>query len=94
MDRMAVMGDELALAYHHPFAEGKNVFVIIPETTVSSSGRAEFDLLMNRARNLDYQDRELKAYFILMDLIPALERRDLKKIENLVEELRMIIDRW
>jgi beta-RFAP synthase len=84
---MAVMGDELALAYHHPFAEGKNVFVIIPETTVSSSGRAEFDLLMNRARNLDYQDRELKAYFILMDLIPALERRDLKKIGEVIWEI-------
>ncbi|HRW83556.1 MAG TPA: GHMP kinase, partial [Methanothrix sp.] len=84
---MAVTGDELALAYHHPFAEGKNVFVIIPETTVSSSGREEFDLLMNRARNLDYQDRELKAYFILMDLIPALERGDLKKIGDVIWEI-------
>jgi beta-ribofuranosylaminobenzene 5'-phosphate synthase len=84
---MAVTGDELALAYHHEFAEGKNVFVIIPETTVSSSGREEFDLLMNRARNLDYQDRELKAYFILMDLIPALERGDLKKIGDVIWEI-------
>jgi predicted sugar kinase len=84
---MAVTGDELSLAYHHPFAEGKNVFVIIPETTVSSSGREEFDLLMNRARNLDYQDRELKAYFILMDLIPALERGDLKKIGDVIWEI-------
>ncbi len=84
---MAVTGDELSLAYHHPFAEGKNVFVIIPETTVSSSGREEFDLQMNRARNLDNQDRELKAYFILMDLIPALERGDLKKIGDVIWEI-------
>ncbi len=84
---MAIMGDELTLAYHHPFAEKKNVFVIIPTTSVSSAGKQEFDLLMNRARNLDYQDRELKAYFILMDLIPAIERNDLKKIGDVVWEV-------
>jgi len=42
---------------------------------------------MNRARNLDYQDRELKAYLMLMDLIPALERGDLKKIGDTIWEI-------
>ncbi len=84
---MVITGDELALVYRHSFAEGKNVFVIIPSTDVSSSGRSEFDLLMNRARNLDYQDRELKAYLLLMDLIPALERNDLRKIGDVVWEI-------
>jgi beta-ribofuranosylaminobenzene 5'-phosphate synthase len=84
---MAITGDELALAYRHSFAKGKNVFVIIPPTVVSSAGRSEFDLLMNRARNLDYQDRELKAYLLLMDLIPALERGDLKKIGDIIWEI-------
>jgi len=42
---------------------------------------------MNRARNLDYQDRELKAYLLLMDLIPALERDDLKKIGEIIWEI-------
>ena len=84
---MAITGDELALVYRHSFAEGMNVFVTIPPTVVSSAGRAEFDLLMNRARNLDYQDRELKAYLLLMDLIPALERGDLKKIGEIIWEI-------
>ena len=84
---MVITGDELALAYRHDFAEGKNVFVTIPPTVVSSAGRAEFDLLMNRARNLDYQDRELKAYLLLMDLIPALEKGDLKKAGDIVWEI-------
>ncbi len=84
---MVVMGDELTLAYRHPFAEGKNVFIVIPPTSASSSGRQEFDLLMNRARNLDYQDRELKAYLLLMDLIPALEKGDLKKIGDIIWEI-------
>jgi predicted sugar kinase len=80
-------GDELALVYRHRFAEDKNVFIIIPSTVVSSAGRSEFDLLMNRARNLDYQDRELKAYLLLMDLIPALEKNDLKRIGDVVWEI-------
>ena len=84
---MVITGDELALVYRHRFAEGKNVFVTIPPTVVSSAGRTEFDLLMNRARNLDYQDRELKAYLLLMDLIPALERDDLKKIGEIIWEI-------
>ncbi len=84
---MAITGDELALVYRHRFAEGKNVFIIIPSTDVSSAGKSEFDLLMNRARNLDYQDRELKAYLLMMDLIPALERNDLKKIGDIVWEI-------
>jgi beta-ribofuranosylaminobenzene 5'-phosphate synthase len=84
---MAVMGDELALVYHHPFAEGKNVFIVIPPITISSAGTQEFDLLMNKARTLDYMDRELKAYLFLMDLIPALERNDLKKIGDIIWEI-------
>jgi beta-ribofuranosylaminobenzene 5'-phosphate synthase len=84
---MAVMGDELALAYHHPFAGGKNVYVIIPPSDISSAGTHEFELLMNRARDLDYRDRDLKAYMFLMDLIPALERGDLTRIGEIVWEI-------
>ncbi len=84
---MAVMGDELVLAYHHPFADGKHVHIVIPPTDISSAGTKEFDLLMNKARTLDYRDRELKAYLFLMDLIPALEREDLQKIGDIVWEI-------
>jgi beta-RFAP synthase len=84
---MAVMGDELSLVYHHSFAEGKNVYIVIPPTDISSAGTQEFDLLMNKARVLDYRDREIKAYMIMMDLIPALERGDLEKIGNTIWEI-------
>lgn len=84
---MAVMGDELSLVYHHPFAEGKTVYIVIPPTDISSAGTQEFDLLMNKARTLDYRDRELKAYLFLMDLIPALERDDVKKAGDVIWEI-------
>ncbi len=84
---MAVMGDELTLIYHHPFAEGKNVYIIIPPTDISSAGTQEFDLLMNKARTLDYRDRELKAYLFMMDLVPALEKDDLKHAGNVIWEI-------
>jgi beta-ribofuranosylaminobenzene 5'-phosphate synthase len=84
---MAIMGDELALVYHHPFAEGYQVYIVVPPTDISSAGTQEFDLLMNKARTLDYRDRELKAYLFLMDLAPALERNDLKKIGDIIWEI-------
>lgn len=84
---MAVLGDELTLVYHHSFAAEKNVYIVIPPTSISSAGTQEFDLLMNKARTLDYRDRELKAYLFLMDLIPALEQDDIKKAGDIIWEI-------
>lgn len=84
---MAVMGDELTLIYRRPFAEGKRVYIAIPPSDVSSAGKKEFDLLMNKARTLDYQDRTLKSYLVMMDLIPALEQDDLAKMGDVIWEI-------
>jgi beta-ribofuranosylaminobenzene 5'-phosphate synthase len=84
---MAVMGDELTLIYHHPFAEGSRVYIVIPPTDISSAGDQEFDLLMNKARMLDYRDRELKAYMIMMDMIPAIESGNLKLVGDTIWEI-------
>ncbi|NLA39012.1 MAG: GHMP kinase [Methanomicrobiales archaeon] len=84
---MVVMGDELTLIYQHAFAEGKKVYIAIPPSDISSAGEMEFDLLMNKARNLDYRDRTLKSYLIMMDLIPALEQGDLAKAGDVIWEI-------
>jgi beta-RFAP synthase len=84
---MAVLGDDLALISHHAFAPDASVYIVIPPTDISSAGASEFDLLMNRARLLDYRDRELKAYLIMMDLIPALIRGDLRRIGEIIWEI-------
>ena len=84
---MSVMGDELSLVCNHPFGSEHNVFIIIPPTDACASGEDEFHVLMNRARSLDYRDRELKAYMVLMDLIPALCRDDVTKIGEVIWEI-------
>jgi len=42
---------------------------------------------MNKARSLDYRDRELKAYIVMMDFIPALFKDDLKKMGEAMWEM-------
>ncbi len=84
---MAVMGDDLTIVYQHSFAEGKKVYIVIPSTDISSAGEEEFALLMNKARILDYRDREQKAYCVLMDFIPALQRGNIAKMGDIIWEI-------
>jgi len=86
---MNILGDQLTHVYQHSFAEDKNVFIITPNIHAEdgNAGLEEFSLLMNRARTLDYRDRELKAYMIMMDMIPAIEKGDLKKMGDIMWEI-------
>ena len=84
---MAVMGDELTLVYQRTFAPDKQVYIVIPPSEISSAGEEEFELLMNKARTLDYRDRELKAYAIMMDFIPALYAGDLRRMGDIMWEI-------
>ena len=63
------------------------MYIVIPPTDISSAGEQEFDLLMNKARMLDYRDRELKTYMIMMDMIPAIESGDLEKVGDVIWEI-------
>jgi len=84
---MAILGDNLTIVHQHHFAQEKSVYIVIPPSSISSAGEEEFSLLMNRARTLDYRDRELKAYLIMMDFIPALGQGDLKKMGDAMWEM-------
>ncbi|MDR2855546.1 MAG: GHMP kinase [Methanomicrobiales archaeon] len=83
----AVLGDRLTIVFQHEFAKDKNVYVVIPPSESSSSGDQEFELLMNKARTLDYQDREQKAYYIMMDMLPALVRGDIRRMGDIMWEI-------
>ncbi|HWQ65740.1 MAG TPA: GHMP kinase [Methanospirillum sp.] len=84
---MAVMGDDLTLVYQKEFAVDKYVHIVIPPSEISSAGEEEFSLLMNKARTLDYRDREQKAYCILMDFIPALHQGDITRMGEIMWEI-------
>ncbi len=84
---MAIMGDDLTLVHRHEFASDKFVHIVIPPSSISSAGEEEFELLMNKARTLDYRDREQKAYCTLMDFIPALRSEDLVRMGEVMWEI-------
>ncbi len=84
---MAVMGDDLTVVYRQEFAHKKHVHIVIPPSAISSAGEEEFALLMNKARTLDYRDREQKAYCTLMDFIPALHDGDLVRMGEVMWEI-------
>jgi beta-ribofuranosylaminobenzene 5'-phosphate synthase len=84
---MAILGDSLTIVYQQSLAADKYVHIVIPKTTISSAGEEEFSLLMTRARTQDYRDREQKAYCVLMDFIPALQRGDLHKMGDVMWEI-------
>ena len=81
------LGDRLTLINQHKFAEYKKAYIVIPTSESSSAGNDEFELLMNKARTLDYRDREQKAYFIMMDMIPALVRGDIIHMGEVMWEI-------
>ncbi|HJJ42428.1 MAG TPA: GHMP kinase [Methanocorpusculum sp.] len=85
-----IIGDSLAKICSYKFAENQNVFIFTPEIheSADNAGNEEFSLLMNRARTLDYCDRELKSYMILMDLIPALSKNELRKVGDIIWEIQ------
>ena len=86
---MNIIGDKLTPICSHPFAEGYHIYIVIPKTHAAeeNAGENEFSLLMNHARLLDTRDRELKAYMIMMDFIPALVRGDIKTMGDIIWEL-------
>ncbi|MDO5845444.1 MAG: GHMP kinase [Methanocorpusculum sp.] len=86
---MNVIGDRLTRICTYPFAEGKHVYILTPiiHHPDENAGTEEFSLLMNRARVLDYRDRELKTYMVMMDFIPALAAGNLRKMGDVMWEL-------
>lgn len=86
---MNIIGDRLTKICTYPFAEGKHVYVLTPKVhdPNENAGTEEFSLLMNRARILDYRDRELKTYMVVMDLIPALAAGNLRRMGDIMWEM-------
>ncbi len=84
---MAIMGDDLSVIYQQPFGERYHVHIVIPPSGISSAGEEEFSLLMTKARTLDYRDREQKAYCVLMDFIPALQQKNIRRMGDIMWEI-------
>lgn len=82
-----VASDDLTMVYRVPLPDTKAI-IFIPDvksledefTGKDTSAESEAELLLRRARFLDSMQAGAKAELVLLDMIPAMIRGDLKKI--------------
>ncbi len=82
-----VASDDLTMVYRVPLPDTKAI-IFIPDvesledefTGKETSAESEAELLLRRARFLDSMQAGAKAELVLLDMIPAMIRGDLKKI--------------
>ena len=91
---MVVGSDDAELIYRIPLPETKAI-VVIPDvptlkdeyTGKDTAAEAEVGLLLRRARYLDARQCNTKAHLILLDLLPAMVKGDLRAIGEAILDL-------
>ncbi|ADI01565.1 sugar kinase [Syntrophothermus lipocalidus] len=94
---MAIGSDDAELIYRIPLPNTKAI-IIIPDvpslkdeyTGKDTAAEAEVGLLLRRARYLDARQCNTKAHLILLDLLPAMVKGDLKAIGDAILDLTFI----
>lgn len=91
---MVLATDDMELIYRIPLPDTR-VLIIIPDvpsledefTGKDTAAQSEVELLMRRARYLDTLQSGTKSQIVLLDLLPAMVRNDLKGIGNALFDL-------
>lgn len=91
---MVLGTDDMELIYRVALPDTK-VIIVIPDvpslkdefTGQDTAAESEVELLMRRARYLDYLQCGTKSQIVLLDLLPAMVRGDLKGIGNAMFDL-------
>lgn len=79
---ISVVGGELIEVFHSSFPQGYKILLIDPHTNRPDSDKPESQEMLNRTFFLDTSYRYTKAYNILMDIIPAIHKRDFQTLGN------------
>lgn len=91
---MVLATDDMELIYRIPLPDTR-ALIIIPEvpslddefTGKDTAAQPEVELLMRRARYLDHLQCGTKSQIVLLDLLPAMARGDLKAMGNALFDL-------
>lgn len=85
---MVLASDRCELVSRIPLPPSMRALLVLPRIAPgATSGHAEAEALLHRARELDETDAHRKTYRVLMDLLPAMYRGDLEGIGDVVYEL-------
>ncbi len=94
---MVLSSDDLELIHRVPLPDTRAV-IIVPDvpsledefTGKDTAAQSEVELLMRRARHLDSLQAGVKSQIILLDLLPAMVRGDLKGIGDAIFDLSFL----
>ena len=76
---ISVIANEIVEILNQSFPENYSVFLIDPHTTRPNADEPESQDMLARTFFLDNSYRYTKAYDILMDIVPALEVKDMRR---------------
>jgi beta-ribofuranosylaminobenzene 5'-phosphate synthase len=81
---LSVVGDDVASAYHTNRLNELPVVLLMPNTQRPDMDKPESIDMLKRSLLLDSSYRYTRAYRIIMDIIPAIEKNDLDTVGNVV----------
>ena len=85
---ISVIANEIVEVFHRFFPENYSILLINPKTTRPKSDQPESEDMLKRTFFLDASYRYIKAYDVLMDIIPALHYGDFKKVGEYIWDIQ------
>ena len=85
---IAVIANGIVEVFRRPFPQGYAVLLVDPRTSRPESNRPESEDMLRRTFHLDGSYRYTKAYDILMDIIPAIDAGDFRKVGDYVWDIQ------
>jgi len=85
---VSVVANELVELLNRPFPEGFSLLLVDPRTERPDTDKPESEAMLRRTFFLDASYRYIKAYDLLMDMLPALHHGDLKRLGDYIWDIQ------
>ena len=85
---LAVVANELVEVFRSPLPNGYSVLLVDTATSRPEADKPESEAMLKRTWFLDSSYRYIKAYDLLMDVIPALNETNFEKVGNYIWDIQ------